>query len=340
MPLDPNLSLPHGLAGRINPICDRFESELMEGKSPQLEVFLVLVNEKDQPALLRELLALELHYRNRRSEIPVPQEYSKRLPRYADAVRDVFKSVERHLAERKESDLETGDLETGQMPRPSTASYQPYHKTQERKLSQEPYPTVAGYEIIGVLGRGGMGVVYKANHLALKRTVALKMILGGGHAGEIERQRFRTEAEAVARLQHPNIVQVYEVGEHEGLPYCSLEFVDAGSLNQELGKKSLTSQESAILVETLAKAIHLAHSRNIIHRDLKPANILLTSAGIPKVTDFGLARQLDADSGQTAHWGCNGDTQLHVSGTGEWRDQDGWSPSRRLCTCALFCMNA
>jgi WD40 repeat protein len=144
-----------------------------------------------------------------------------------------------------------------------------------------------------------MGVVYKARHLALKRTVALKMVRAGAHADPQEVTRFRVEAEAVARLSHPNIVQVCEVGTHGGLPFCALEFVDGGSLAQRLGGQPLAPKEAARLVELLAGAVSLAHSRNVIHRDLKPANVLLTADGTPKVSDFGLARRLDADSGQT-----------------------------------------
>ena len=139
--------------------------------------------------------------------------------------------------------------------------------------------SVPGYEIEGVLGRGGMGVVYKARHLALKRTVALKMVLAGGHAGPQELARFRIEAEAVARLQHPNIVQIHEVGEADGHPYCALEFVEGGNLASKLDGKPLPAREAARLVETLARAMQLAHSRNVVHRDLKPANILLSAAG-------------------------------------------------------------
>jgi serine/threonine-protein kinase len=104
------------------------------------------------------------------------------------------------------------------------------HRPKRGGKSRELLPDVPGYVLEGVLGRGGMGVVYKARHLALKRTIALKMILAGPHAGEQERLRFKAEAEAVARLQHPNIVQVFEVGEHQGLPFCALEFVEGGSL--------------------------------------------------------------------------------------------------------------
>jgi serine/threonine-protein kinase len=165
-------------------------------------------------------------------------------------------------------------------------------------------PHVPGYELEAVLGRGGMGVVYKARHLALKRTVALKMT--AGHSDPADRVRFKVEAEAVARLQHPNIVQIHEIGEVNGVPFFALEFVEGGSLANRLAGRPLPPRDAACLVTALAEAMHLAHSRNLIHRDLKPANVLLTGGADspigqcqPKVTDFGLARQLDADSGQT-----------------------------------------
>jgi serine/threonine protein kinase len=185
-------------------------------------------------------------------------------------------------------------------------------------------PNVPGYEILGELGRGGMGVVYKARQLSLKRIVALKMILSGAHAGAEQLTRFRTEAEAVARLQHPNIVQIHEIGEQNGLPYFSLEFVDGGSLAQKLAGKPLPPEKAAALAGTLARAVQYAHQQGVVHRDLKPANILLAVVGsqlsvasqegkaasslttdnwqlttTPKITDFGLAKQLGEDSGQT-----------------------------------------
>jgi hypothetical protein len=158
---------------------------------------------------------------------------------------------------------------------------------------------VPGYVIEGVLGQGGMGIVYKARHLALKRMVALKMMLAGGHALPEQRDRFKSEAEAVARLQHVNIVQIHEVGEHQGLPFCALEFVSGGSLARKLSRRPLPASESARLLEALAQAMHLAHSRGIVHRDLKPGNVLLAEDGTPKISDFGLAKKLDEDSGQT-----------------------------------------
>jgi WD40 repeat protein/tRNA A-37 threonylcarbamoyl transferase component Bud32 len=144
-----------------------------------------------------------------------------------------------------------------------------------------------------------MGVVYKARQSKLGRLVALKMILSGAHAGETDCARFRTEAEAIARLQHPNIIQIYEVGEHDGLPFFSLEFCGGGSLDAKLNSTPLPAKEAARLVETLAQAIHAAHQKGVVHRDLKPANVLLAEDGTPKITDFGLARKLD-EVGRTA----------------------------------------
>jgi WD40 repeat protein/tRNA A-37 threonylcarbamoyl transferase component Bud32 len=158
---------------------------------------------------------------------------------------------------------------------------------------------VPGYEILSVLGRGGMGVVYKARQVKLDRLVALKMVLAGGHAGVEELARFRSEAEAVARLQHPNIVQIHEVGDCAGQPFFSLEFCSGGSLADQLDGTPWAPGRAAGLVETLARAMDAAHQRGVVHRDLKPANVLMTADGQPKVTDFGLAKRLDQGQGQT-----------------------------------------
>jgi serine/threonine protein kinase len=144
-----------------------------------------------------------------------------------------------------------------------------------RKRTRE-LPIVPGYEILSVLGRGGMGVVYKARQTRLNRLVALKMILAGGHASPQQLTRFDQEAKSVARLQHPNIVQIYEIGELEGLPYFSLEFVDGGTLDTLIDRHPQPPRTAAEIVETLARAMQFAHEQNIVHRDLKPANILLT----------------------------------------------------------------
>ncbi len=160
---------------------------------------------------------------------------------------------------------------------------------------------VPGYQILGVLGRGGMGVVYKARQTGLDRVVALKMIPGDGPAEVSSLVRFRAEAQAVARLRHPNIVQIYEVGELPsadglpGRPYFSMEYLEGGSLARRLARELPTPRQAAELLETLARAIHHAHERGVVHRDLKPGNVLLDRDGTPKVSDFGLARRLAGD---------------------------------------------
>ncbi len=156
-----------------------------------------------------------------------------------------------------------------------------------------------GYELLGELGRGGMGVVYKARQIRLDRLVALKVILAGEHAGAEHLARFRREGELLARIQHPNIIQIHEVGEQDGRPFFALEYVDGESLAQKFSGIALQARHAAHLVETLARAVHVANERGVIHRDLKPANILMTSGGVLKITDFGLAKQLADGSGPT-----------------------------------------
>ncbi|MBW3596420.1 MAG: serine/threonine-protein kinase [Planctomycetes bacterium] len=186
---------------------------------------------------------------------------------------------------------------------------------------------IDGYEVVGEIARGGMGIVYKVRDARLKRLAALKVILDAAHAGSSEVQRFRAEAEAIARLQHPNIVQIFDVGEHGGRPYMVLELVEGGSLAKRIVEELLAPREAARLVMILAQAVHAAHLSGVIHRDLKPANILLARMAeaeasvdsaasatpsrsgdscrledfslVPKITDFGLAKQLNDDSAQT-----------------------------------------
>jgi tetratricopeptide (TPR) repeat protein len=162
-----------------------------------------------------------------------------------------------------------------------------------------PVPA-AGYEILGELGRGGMGVVYRARQLGLNRVVALKMVLSGAHASPHQIDRFRTEAEAVARLRHPHIVQIYEVGERDGLPFFSLEYLDGGSLADRIRREPQPPDRAARTAAQLALGVQYAHEHGIVHRDLKPANILFDADGVPKITDFGLAKKLeDGASSQT-----------------------------------------
>ena len=164
--------------------------------------------------------------------------------------------------------------------------------------SDKAFPAVVGYEILDELGQGGMGIVYKARHLALNRVVALKMI-SAPVAGQQLIGRFRAEAEALAKLRHANIVQIYDVGEHQGQPYFSLELVDGGNLAESLGARPMAPRQAAEMLEILARAVHAAHEQGIVHRDLKPANILLAKDGTPKITDFGLAKHLDDGASHT-----------------------------------------
>jgi hypothetical protein len=248
------------------------EQRLKAGDSARVEEYVHCFPElSEQTAALAELVRVELELRCRREPVS-PEEYAERFPLLGAA-----------------------------LTRPSEVT--PPEVTTQRYLTKVcPPPNIPGYEILGELGRGGMGVVYCARHLRLNRVVALKMIQEVTLADPDVRARFRIEAEALARLQHPNIVQVFEVGEHNGSPFVALEYCPGGCLSDRLRHVTLASTEAAALVEVLARAIHAAHQEKVVHRDLKPANVLLAGgdAGAPlarltpKISDFGLARRLDA----------------------------------------------
>ena len=171
--------------------------------------------------------------------------------------------------------------------------------TKAPEFEAAPLPRIAGYEVEALLGQGGMGVVFRARQLSLNRVVALKMVLAGEYAGRNERERFQREAEAVAGLRHPNIVQIHDVSEADGRPFFTMEYVEGGSLARKLGGKPQSPRKAAALLATLASGVHAAHQGGIVHRDLKPSNVLLTSHGTPKISDFGLARRLDDDAALT-----------------------------------------
>jgi tetratricopeptide (TPR) repeat protein len=265
----------------LDRLCDRFEAAWRGGERPALEAFLAEAPAALRAEALRQFLLLDVEYRRLAGEAPAPADY---LPRFADCgamLAEVLAAGPVERAPESQTDL------------PAEAD------TLAREVAVGPTPAVPGYEILGELGRGAMGVVYRARQTSLGRLVALKMIRDAGLAGAEEVHRFRAEAQALARLQHPHIVQVHEVGTHEGRPYFVLEYVEGGSLDRRLGGALLAPGQAAELVQTLARAMDAAHQAGVVHRDLKPANVLVGADWLLKVTDFGLAKRLDDDSGRT-----------------------------------------
>ncbi len=262
------------------------ERRLEAGEAARAEEYLGRFPElAADPSIVLELIAAEYELRREREPTLRGDEYFRRFPDYHAALVERLGDV---------SDVEPPSATVADPGKPSQAA-------------AAAVIHIPGCEILEELGRGGMGVVYKARQPKLDRLVAVKVV---PHAEPNDLARFRAEAEAIARLSHPNIVQVFEVGEHEGRPYCIMEYVDGGSLHQRRGGAPLPPREAATLLEAIARAAHAAHAAGIVHRDLKPANILLQMAdgrwqiapkqsAIPKITDFGLAKRLDRDVGQT-----------------------------------------
>ncbi len=269
-------------------------------KLVKLEEYLERFELLKHPDIVNRLIQQEVSCRIGIGETPVPEEYQQRFPGVHVEIPALPEETGRAEPSQQDTDPDSPTL----MPSAREAGADPYGATiGTSKTSLDDRggesDAVPGYELLGELGRGGMGVVYQARDTKLKRTVALKMILSGAHASDEDMERFQIEAEAVARLQHPNIVQIFEVSEHNGNPYIALEFADGGSLADQIAGNPQDEQEAARLIETLSGAMQLAHENEIIHRDLKPANILLTADGQPRITDFGLAKRMDQDSKQT-----------------------------------------
>jgi formylglycine-generating enzyme required for sulfatase activity/tetratricopeptide (TPR) repeat protein/tRNA A-37 threonylcarbamoyl transferase component Bud32 len=230
-------------------------------------------------------------------EAPTLEEYLERFPEYQADLEALY--AEEQAAARAAPAQETSPTRLPPaLPDSPTLTHAPTKHDFHAPTPGEELQGLGGYVILEELGRGGMGVVYKAQQKALNRLVALKMILTGGETRE-EVGRFLREAEAAAQLEHPNIIAVHEVGRRMGQPYFSLEYVGGGSLADRLRDAALEPRDAVRLLIPVARAIHFAHCRGIIHRDLKPSNILLTADGVPKISDFGLAKRVTDDSALT-----------------------------------------
>jgi hypothetical protein len=250
----------------------------------------------------------EFALREQAGETPTVQEYQWRFPELGDRLRQMFEihhlteSVlgrsepdpgpgrhgpgEAHAAQQTQPDAVGQQTESG-LVRPETEPDSVGSADRFASHDARPgRPAVPGYRIESELGRGGMGVVYLARQLQLNRPCALKMILAGAHADSVATARFLTEAQAVARLQHPNVVQIHHIGEADGLPFFELEYLEGGSLDQKLDGTPWPPRRAAALVEALARAVAEAHRLGIVHRDLKPGNVLLAFEGTPKIADL------------------------------------------------------
>ena len=232
----------------------------------------------EEPESALDLIYAEFLLREEAGPTPRLEEFVTRFPRFR---REIEIQAAFHLA----LDDETG---------PSASS-----PSNPDKHAAAGYPNVSGYKIIREIGSGGMGVVYLAEQIGLDRLVALKMALSNGRNDPEQLSRFQREAEACACLHHPNIVEIYDIGESDGAPYFSLELVEGADLSNQINGKPMATRQAAKTIETIARAMQYAHEKGVIHRDLKPSNILLTPEGVPKVADFGLAKLLEKDSAQT-----------------------------------------
>ncbi len=266
------------------------------GERPMAEEFLDRFPAlRDTPDAAVDVIYREFLLRKERGENPDPAEYFRRFPFFAELLTRQL-AVDEAIRSADETHELPGLRDDGQSrtePGASTVT------DDTGPTTKVPFRFFPGYDFISVIGRGGMGVVYKARHRKLGRVVAIKTVTELEAAQPHQLGRFLDEAQASARLQHPNIVTVHEVGEHDGRPYFALEFVDGADLKKRLDGKPIAPKQAAELVETIARAVHAAHQAGIVHRDLKPSNILLSSAGVPKVADFGLAKLLGSDSGRT-----------------------------------------
>ena len=273
---------------RLDTVCDLFETRWLADERPEIAYYLDKVPSEQRSALFLELLQMDLEYRAKCEEPLPPELYSEQFPDYRAEINRAFSEDSTWI--RTHNDQSTVSLK----PHIPPVGEQDRHRGDNSLSKQQSSGSrFAGYVLGDEIARGGMGVVFKAKQIDANRVVALKMILSGGLASQEEVERFRTEAEAAARLDHPNIVPIYEVGEHDGRHFFSMAYVNGPSLKEHLRSVTLKPREAAEIVRTLALAIDYAHSQGIVHRDLKPANILLDEVGNARITDFGLSKVMD-----------------------------------------------
>jgi serine/threonine-protein kinase len=269
-------------ARRINQTCEQFEAGWRGGTPRCIEDMLAHCESGDRSTLFAELLALELELRRDTGQFPCFADYAARFPDLADQVVAAFHDPDQATADVPATQVWNNSPDEVVQASRATAS-----------LNGE---RLGDYELLEEIARGGMGIVYKARHIGLKRQVALKMILSGSLATPDERARFRREAELAANLDHPNIVPIYEVSDQDGVLYFSMKLVEGGNLTRKIAAYQRDPCATARLLATMARAVHYAHGKGFIHCDLKPANILLDRDGQPQITDFGLARRASEDS--------------------------------------------
>jgi eukaryotic-like serine/threonine-protein kinase len=299
--------LPSGQWQLLEDLVERFEKSWQRSQPPALVDFLP-ADAALRGTVLAELVLTELECRLKAGQTARVEEYLEQFPAL-QADRDyVVRLIAREyeLRRRREPDLQPAEFlerfpaERGALlTRLMVPARGPLDKSRPgRPGTAAPPVAIAGYEILEELGRGGMGVVYKARQAGMQRLVAIKTIVGEQAADREHSQRLLAEARAVAHLHHPNIVQVHDVGEHAGQPFFSLEYVDGGNLAQRINGQPQPTRQAAALLESLARAMDYAHCQGIVHRDLKPANVMLTAQGMPKITDFGLAKRVQ-EAGNT-----------------------------------------